>query len=135
MIVRSYADVNHSDRSVSAEGWTSVRMLLDEDEMGFSFHITTIHEGAELKLHYKHHLESVYCMSGSGSIEELESGVTHAIRPGVMYALNNNDPHILRATEEMQMACVFNPPVVGDEKHGPDGAYEPADKVKAKKSS
>lgn len=135
MIIRDYDTVKRTDRSVSDEGWTSVRMLLDGDGMGFSFHITTIHKDAELKLHYKHHLESVYCMSGSGSIEDLDTGVTHAIRPGVMYALNKNDRHILRATEEMQMACVFNPPVVGDEVHGPDGAYEPADQVKAKNAA
>ena len=126
MIVRDYDTAKRSDRSVSAEGWTSVRMLLAGDNMGFSFHITTIHKGAELEMHYKNHLESVYCVSGSGSIEDLETGVTHRIEPGVMYALDKNDKHILRATEEMTMACVFNPPVVGDEVHGADGAYPAA---------
>lgn len=126
MIVRDYDTAKRTDRSVSAEGWTSVRMLLAGDRMGFSFHITTIHKGAELEMHYKNHLESVYCVSGSGSIEDLETGVTHRIEPGVMYALDKNDKHILRATDEMTMACVFNPPVVGDEVHGADGAYPAA---------
>ena len=126
MIVRDYNTAKDTERSVSAEGWTSVRMLLKGDDMGFSFHITTIHEGAELDMHYKNHLESVYCMSGSGSIEDLKTGEVHKIQPGIMYALNDNDHHILRADKEMTMACVFNPPVVGNEVHGPDGAY-PAD--------
>lgn len=123
MIVRDYNLAKNTNRKVGAEGWDSVRLLLKGDEMGFSFHITTIHEGAELHLHYKNHFESVYCISGEGSIEDLATGETHSIKPGVMYALNLNDKHILRATKEMQMACVFNPPLNGKEVHDETGAY------------
>src|SRR3546814_5993728 len=45
----------NSDRHVFSEGWDSVRLLLKGDNMGFSFHITTIYEGAELRMHYKNH--------------------------------------------------------------------------------
>lgn len=38
-----------------------MRLLLKNDGMGFSFHITTIHPGARLKMHYRNHLEAVYC--------------------------------------------------------------------------
>ena len=112
-----------TDRRVDSEGWNSVRLLLKDDKMGFSFHITTIYAGAELKMHYQNHLESVYCVAGEGSIEDLETGVKHDIRPGVMYALDKNDRHILRAKSEMTMACVFNPPVTGKEVHDETGAY------------
>jgi L-ectoine synthase len=91
--------------------------------MGFSFHITTIYAGADLPMHYKNHLESVYCVSGEGSIEDLETGETHAIETGVMYALDRNDRHVLRARTEMVMACVFNPPLNGLEVHDESGAY------------
>jgi len=123
MIIRDYNEAKNTSRKVEAEGWTSVRLLLKEDGMGFSFHITTIHAGAELPMHYKRHLESVYCMSGKGSIESRVTGEVTQIRPGVCYALDQNDPHILRAEEEMQMACVFNPPVTGTEVHDASGAY------------
>lgn len=123
MIVRDYNDARGTNREVSAPGWTSVRMLLKSDNMGFSFHITTIHAGAELPMHYQRHLESVYCMSGQGSIENRDTGEVTEIRPGVMYALDKNDPHILRARETMQMACVFNPPLHGKEVHDASGAY------------
>lgn len=125
MIVRDLARESETDRRVDSEGWTSVRLLLKDDGMGFSFHITTIHAGAELDMHYKNHLESVFCMEGAGSIEDLATGEIHAIRPGVMYALDQHDHHILRADKSgpMVMACVFNPPVTGKEVHGPDGAY------------
>ncbi len=129
MIVRDLAEANKNERRVDSEGWTSVRLLLREDNMGFSFHITTIHKDAELEMEYKNHLESVYCMTGEGSIEDLATGEIHQIRPGIMYALNKHDRHILRADKgsEMVMACVFNPPVVGNEVHGPDGAYPAAE--------
>lgn len=128
MIVRNLKDASQTQRRIDSNGWTSVRLLLKEDKMGFSFHITTIHDGAELEMEYKHHYESVYCISGKGSIEDLKTGEVHRIEPGVMYALDQHDRHILRANpgNELVMACVFNPPVTGREVHGPDGAY-PAD--------
>ena len=123
MIVRDLKDAEKTERRVDSDGWTSVRLLLKDDAMGFSFHITTIHTGAELEMEYKNHLESVYCVAGEGSIEDLATGEVHQIRPGIMYALDQHDRHILRARREMTMACVFNPPVTGREVHGPDGAY------------
>ena len=123
MIVRDYNEAKNSERRVSAEGWESVRLLLKGDNMGFSFHITTIYEGAERQFHYKNHFESVYCISGEGSIEDCATGEVHQIRPGVMYALDKHDKHILRGKTEMVLACCFNPPVTGKEVHGPDGAY------------
>ncbi|MGF1629958.1 MAG: ectoine synthase [Kiloniellaceae bacterium] len=123
MIVRDYNAAKDSERRVVSQGWESVRLLLKSDDMGFSFHITTIYHGAELQMHYKNHLESVYCISGEGTIEDCATGEVHEIRPGVMYALDKHDKHILRGKTEMIMACCFNPPVTGKEVHGPDGAY------------
>lgn len=123
MIVRDLAEANGTRRRVVSKGWESTRLLLKDDGMGFSFHITTIYAGAELPMHYKNHLESVYCVSGEGSIEDLATGEVHEIRPGVMYALNKHDRHILRGRTEMVMACVFNPPVTGREVHDDTGAY------------
>jgi L-ectoine synthase len=116
-------EARNSERHVFSEGWDSVRLLLKGDGMGFSFHITTIYQGAELQMHYKNHLESVYCVSGEGSIEDCATGEVHEIRPGVMYVLDKHDKHVLRGRTEMIMACCFNPPVTGKEVHGPDGAY------------
>jgi L-ectoine synthase len=123
MIVRDLAEASGSRRRVVSKGWESTRLLLKDDAMGFSFHITTIYAGAELPMHYKNHLECVYCISGEGSIEDLATGQVHEIRPGVMYALNDHDRHILRGRTEMVMACVFNPPVTGREVHDETGAY------------
>ena len=125
MIVRDFNDIveNDRDRVVTDARWSSVRMLLAGDAMGFSFHITFLEAGSEHEFEYKNHFESVYCMQGTGSITDLATGETHEIRPGVMYALDKHDRHILRAREELVMACVFNPPVTGTEVHREDGSY------------
>lgn len=126
MIVRDYRAMKETERRVDSNGWSSVRLLLKGDDMGFSFHITTIYPGAELPMHYRNHLESVYCISGEGTVEDLASGTVHEVRPGVLYALDKNDRHILKARSEMTMACVFNPPVSGAEVHDETGAYPAA---------
>jgi L-ectoine synthase len=126
MIVRTLLDANESSRRVvSPDGnWESTRLLLKEDAMGFSFHITTIYKGADFQMHYQNHLESVYCMSGKGEVETLADGQKTPIEPGTLYILDKHDKHILRAFEEMTMACVFNPPLNGKEVHNLEGAYE-----------
>lgn len=123
MIVRSLEEARNTRRLVESSGWNSVRLLLKDDKMGFSFHLTTIYEGAELPMHYQYHLESVFCVSGEGSIEDVETGRIFNIQPGVMYALDWHDRHILRAKTEMKMACVFTPPLNGQEVHDQSGAY------------
>ena len=126
MIVRTLENCNESNRRiVSPDGnWESTRMLLSEDNMGFSFHITTIYAGADFQMHYQNHLESVYCVSGEGEVETLADGKKHPIKAGSIYILDKNDKHILRAFKEMQMACVFNPALNGKEVHNAEGAYE-----------
>lgn len=126
MIVRDLKSAEESQRRVvSPDGnWESTRMLLKEDNMGFSFHITTIYKGADFQMHYQNHLESVYCVSGEGEVETLADGKKYPIKPGTLYILDKHDKHILRAFEEMQMACVFNPPLNGKEVHNAEGAYE-----------
>lgn len=126
MIVRTLEEAQQTDRRiVSPDGnWESTRMLLKGDNMGYSFHITTIYKGADFFLHYQNHLESVYCISGEGEVETLDDGKVYPIKPGTLYNLDKHDKHMLRAFEEMTMACVFNPPLHGTEVHNKDGAYE-----------
>jgi len=126
MIVRTMTEAAERGRKiVSPEGnWDSTRLLLKDDGMGFSFHITTIYQGADFRMHYQHHLESVYCISGRGEVETLDDGKGYPIEPGTIYILDQHDRHVLRAFAEMKMSCVFNPPLHGKEVHNADGAYE-----------
>ncbi len=129
MIVRDFNACRGTDREIGAERWTSTRLLLADDGMGFSFHITVIEAGSEHTFHYKHHYEAVWCSSGEGAIEDLATGEVHEIKPGVMYALDKHDKHTLRAKTELVLACCFNPPVTGKEVHREDGSYAPADET------
>jgi L-ectoine synthase len=123
MIVRTLADCEQSNRKIVTETWDSTRMLLKDDNMGFSFHITTIYADSETHIHYQNHLESVYCISGEGEIETLADGKVYPIKPGTLYILDKHDEHLLRGFSEMKMACVFNPPLNGKEVHNEDGVY------------
>jgi L-ectoine synthase len=123
MIVRKLSDAKQQGRTVTTEGWTSHRLILKDDAVGFSFHITIIPRNSILEMHYKNHFESVYCISGRGEITDLDKHEKHFIEPGTMYLLNNHDRHRLIAFEDLQLACVFNPPLRGDEVHDKSGAY------------
>tara|TARA_R110001583_G_scaffold16518_11_gene67641 strand:+ start:3139 stop:3555 length:417 start_codon:yes stop_codon:yes gene_type:complete len=124
MIVRTLEECENSERRVDSENWSSVRMLLKDDKMGFSFHITTIYANTETPIHYQNHLESVYCMSGNGEVETLSDGKVYKIDAGTLYILDKHDNHLLRGgSEDMKMACVFNPPLNGKEVHDENGVY------------
>jgi len=126
MIVRNLKEAEESNRFIKDPkgNWDSTRLLLKDDNMGFSFHITTIYKDADFEMHYQNHLESVFCMSGEGEVETLADGKVYPIQPGTIYILDKNDKHVLRAFSEMKMACVFNPPLNGKEVHNAEGAYE-----------
>lgn len=127
MIVRKLKDLVGTDKEVGGKdlGWTSRRLLLKGDGMGYSVHDTVIHEGAELEMHYANHLEAVYLIEGQGEITDLATGETHSLEKDTIYALDKNDKHVLRANQgtHMRMVCVFNPPVTGEEVHDETGAY------------
>lgn len=126
MIVRQLQEAEKTDRRIVSpqKNWESTRLLLKDDNMGFSFHITTIYAGADFQMHYQNHLESVYCISGEGEVETLADGKKYPITTGTIYILDKHDKHVLRAFREMKMACVFNPPLNGKEVHNAEGAYE-----------
>jgi L-ectoine synthase len=123
MIVRTLEDAEKTARCVVSKNWESARLLLRGDNLGFSFHITTIYAGTETPIWYQNHLESVYCMEGEGEVETVTDGKIHSIKPGSIYILDNHDRHLLRATTQMKLACVFNPPLNGKEVHDENGVY------------
>ncbi len=125
MLVRTLDETRGTDREVSAENgnWVSTRLLLKNENMGFSFHETIIFANTETLIWYKNHLEAVYCIEGEGEVETLDDGKIYPIKPGTLYALDNNDKHYLRAFKQLRLMCVFNPALAGREVHLPDGSY------------
>ncbi|MDW3224945.1 MAG: ectoine synthase [Paracoccaceae bacterium] len=125
MIVARKTELTGTPRDASGPGWTSLRLLVKSDGMGFSMTETRVLPGAAMTLEYKNHVEACYCIGGAGIITELDNGQVHHITPGVLYAPNLHDRHEVRndGTEPFHLICVFSPALQGDETHGPDGSY------------
>lgn len=108
-------------------GFTSNRILLENDGMGYGMTKTVIPPNGKQFWHYKNHLESCYCVSGRGELINTINGETFEIAPDTTYVLDNHEPHTFEAFEEVTLICVFNPPLVGHEVHQEDGSYEDTD--------
>jgi len=115
--------VKGSKGDVDTEQWASLRFLHEEDGMGFTMTDTTLKAGMDQILWYKNHLEACYCIEGEGTVEDLETGKIHEIKPGTIYALNKHDRHRLMAITNVRLICTFNPPLTGGEIHDKDGSY------------
>lgn len=126
MIVRSTDEITGTDRDVQDANWRSKRIILADDGVGFSFHETTIAAGSVNEFHYRHHVEAVWLIEGSGTLENLETSETFELAAGSMYLLDGHERHRITVDEQMRMLCVFNPPVTGREVHDETGAYLPA---------
>jgi len=124
VIVKKLEDIVGTENETSTDTWSSRRLLLAKDKMGFSVHDTIIYAGTETHIWYQNHLEAVYCIEGNGEIETVKDGKVYPLEAGTIYALDQHDEHYLRGgTEDMRMVCVFNPPVTGREVHDEDGVY------------
>lgn len=105
-------------------GFTSSRVLLDSDNMGYTMTKTVIPPNGKQFWHYKNHLESCYCIKGKGLLTNKNTGEEFEITEDVTYVLDKNDPHFFEAIEEVTLICVFNPPLTGKETHKEDGSYQ-----------
>lgn len=123
MIVRRLSEIEQTDRDVEAPTFVSRRLLLADDGLGYSLHDTVLHAGSTTSMWYRHHLESVYCVDGAGTLTDLETGDVHEITPGTLYVLDGHERHELHAKTDLRVVCVFTPPLTGREVHDEDGTY------------
>lgn len=123
MIVRRLSDLVGGDRDVEAPTFHSRRFLLARDGLDFSFHDTILDAGSTTEMWYRNHVEVVYCIEGRGDLIDRETGETHRIEPGTMYALDGHERHTLVAETDLRMICVFDPPLTGGEVHDDEGVY------------
>jgi len=124
MKVRTIEECENTERDVNFKEGKSLRVVLAKDNMGFSIHKTIIPKGKKGHWHYKHHLESCYCIQGMGILTDLTTGEQHAINVDSVYSLDDNDNHTFEAITDVILISVFNPPVTGDEIHQKDGSYK-----------
>ena len=122
MIVKTKEDVVGTKGEAQGHMWRSLRLLHEEDGMGVTLTDTVLEPGFEMSLWQKNHLEACYCIEGEGTVEDLENGKIHEVRPGTLYAMNDHDRHRIRATTRMRILCTFYPALTGHEVHDADGS-------------
>lgn len=123
MLVNSLSGVIGTEREVQGPTWTSRRLVLAEEQVGFSVNDTVVHAGAEIKMWYANHVEAVYVIEGRGELVDDETGETYRLEPGVMYLADAHQRHTLRAHTRFRAVCVFNPPLTGGEVHDENGVF------------
>ena len=115
---------------VTANGQARVvRALTKSDGLGFSFSDVNLSAGASTVLWYKHHWESNYILSGTGLVEDLNTGESWNLKPDIAYNVGPRDRHRLTAVTDLHLASVFCPPLEGSEQHDADGTLEPGGPV------
>jgi L-ectoine synthase len=114
MIVRTMSEVE----GVEWGNGISRRFLTASDGVGYTITDTIVRAGTRSPLAYRNHLETCYCIAGSGMVITAD-GTEYSIEPGTMYALDKNDPHYLIASpmEDLRLICVFAPALAGHETH------------------
>ena len=122
MIVKTLEDVVGTKGEKHGDKWHNMRLLHAEDGMGVSLIDAILEEGFEMVLWWKNHLEACYCLEGEGTVEELDTGAIHEIKPGTLYAMNNHDRHRVKATKKMRLIVTVTPPLNGEEVHDEDGS-------------
>ncbi|MBT2542080.1 ectoine synthase [Streptomyces sp. ISL-44] len=119
MIVRKLDEVP----TVDWGNGLSRRFLTQQDGVGYTVTDTIVRAGTKSRLEYRNHMESCYCIEGSGEVIDT-AGNSHPIVPGTLYALDRHDAHWLVASphEDLRLVCMFTPALRGDEVHDLDSA-------------
>jgi len=115
MLKRKLDDVGGTERDVHGPGWRSRRLIVAEDGLPYSLHVTVLDRGARLQFEYAHHHETVYCIEGKGTVNDLSTDEVVTLNPGSVYSAGIGEPHEVVASTEMTLVCVFNPPLEGFE--------------------
>lgn len=123
MIVRTLASILGTAAHVKGESFESRRILLAADGLGYSLHDTLCKAGTEQRLEYKNHVETNYVIEGQGEVVNIATGEAWPLGPGTVYVLDRHEAHLLRATTDLRIICVFTPALTGQEKHDADGSY------------
>lgn len=118
MLVRTIREVMGTERDVDWGQGTSRRLLVAADGRGYAMTDTYVRPGTEVELCYDNHLESCYCVEGSGWAQVGDA--RYPISPGTLYAPDKGEAHRLSSADGMRLICVFNPPLEGTENHSGD---------------
>ncbi|MEM7563014.1 MAG: ectoine synthase [Pseudomonadota bacterium] len=102
----------------------TVRLILAEDQAGFSVSEVSVTQPMDVVLQYKNHIEANIFLAGGGTVENLATGEIHEVHAGVTYVVFPDDRHRVKLSPGTRLICVFNPPLKGDENHNETGGYD-----------
>ncbi|MEU1981739.1 ectoine synthase [Nocardia sp. NPDC019395] len=111
MIVRTTEEITGTDRQIDTDNWTSKRIILSDDNVGFSYHETTVAAGTQTPLRYPDYVEAVWIIEGHGRLHDRDNDMTYELGPGTMYLLDKHERHTIIADTRLRMYCVFAPAV------------------------
>jgi len=80
-------------------------------------------------LWYKHHWEANYIVTGEGLLEDMSTGQTWPVGPGVIYVVGPKDRHRVRIDTELHAISIFKPPLSADTTYDEDGSFAPSGDV------
>ena len=97
MIVKTIQDIKDTKGDMNTQHWSSLRFFHEEDGMGFTMTDTILKAGMDQTISYKDRLVACYCIEGEGTIEDVETGTAHELKPGTIYVLDKQQgqPYIL----------------------------------------
>ena len=118
------------DRMVGDGSVHAMCYLARDDGCGFSFSTVSVDGDVRgFPLHYRHHVEVNLVLKGSGELRNLESDESWDVGPGVLYCVGPSDRHCLDMEGPVEMVSLFNPPILGTERHQAFGGYPPSGPV------
>ena len=100
----------------------TIRAITKADGIGFSLSDVKFAAGARATLWYKHHWETNYIISGTGTVDDLSTGESWTLAPDMAYNVGPKDRHLISANSDIHLVSVFCPPLAGTEQHDADGA-------------
>ena len=109
------------EKIVAGGSAKSIRILLQEDKVGFTLCDVRLAAGNKAVLWYKHHWEANYILHGRGVVSDLTSGESWPLEPGTMYIVGPDDRHSIEAISDLHLISIFNPPLHGNEQHDDEG--------------
>ena len=109
------------EKIVAGGSAKSIRILLQEDKVGFTLCDVRLAAGNKAVLWYKHHWEANYILHGRGIVSDLTSGESWPLESGTMYIVGPDDRHSIEAVSDLHLISIFNPPLQGDEQHDEEG--------------
>lgn len=118
MIFNTVEKVKKTDSHVNWGNGTSSRLLVANDGVGYTIAETRIFPNTSSHLKYQNHIESCFCVSGSGALILDETGDEFVLSAGALYTLNLHDSHILKSgSDGLVLISFFLPALNGTEIH------------------